>query len=345
MPEPCPPVVVASPCVRPRRQGGGRARRGGVAGLAARAAVVVVVVAGAGGARAESYVATGSTTLARDGATGELVQVWSSACESVDPDPSASLLPGGRELRFAAARDQVLVVGDQDDLSLGVTAPLVQSTGTYRYAPVDGAYVFARLDVRCGGPAIVDTLVVESLPIVTPPGLAGPFGATRTDTLVAVDLDALPVGVEVELAGLEVRAQPRGDDRVELRFVGAGLDERRAFSADDFADGRLQVAPRLTPAAVGALVVTASLRDVDSAPLPLTVVGVDAGTDDAVVEDAVDAGCAAAGDGDCAWLPWSALAILPLGVRRRRSTAAAPRVARTTGPAAAPPASSPRSGW
>jgi hypothetical protein len=304
------------------------------------AVVVGVALAVAAGARAESYVATGTTTLARDGATGELVQVWSSACESVDPDPSASLLPGGRELRFAAARDQVLVVGDQDDLSLVVTAPLVETSGTYRYAPVDGAYVFARLDVRCGGPEIADTRVVESLPIVTPPGLAGPFGATRTDTLVAVDLDALPVGVEVELAGLEVRAQPRGDDRVELRFVGAGLDERRAFSADDFADGRLEVAPRLTPAAAGALIVTASLREVDSAPLALTVVGVDAGGDDAIVGDTVDTGCAAAGAPGRSWLPVAACALLARSVRRRRGACAAPRAARTTGSAAGPCASS-----
>jgi hypothetical protein len=283
------------------------------------AAVFVFVIGGAGAARAETYTATGTTSLAREASTGALLQEWSIACASAAPASVATLVPGGHELRFAAAPDQVLVVGDTADDAVAVVSPLVQTSGLYTYDAVDGVHVFARLDVRCGGPEIVDAIVVVSAPIVTPPALAGPVLVTRLDTLAPVDVGALPVGVEVELAGVRLRASPRGDDVVELVVSGAGVEVVRTFGADDFIAGELVAAPRVTPTAVGALTLQASLLGIASAPIALTVVADEEPGTGAPVAADEPAGCAAGrgGPGDVGLLQL----FLALGAGRRRRRA------------------------
>lgn len=293
--------------------------------LRTRSCVIVVVRAflplllgGLPAARADGFSAVGTTALVIDPQDGTFVQDWSAACEFDDRtgDEPGAILTVRRELRFAADPVQVLAAGDgTQELAI-----VDGGTGSYRWTAVDGVYAFARLHVRCGGDVIFDERVVDSGPVIAAPRLEPPWAVTRTDDLSAVGVDAIPAGTEVELTGLTVRAEPRGDDVVQLRAVGAGLDVMFAFEAIDFVDGELAVAPRLRPVQEGVLVLTAALRGAASAPTTLTVVaaGDRPGGGAPTTPPPSSGGCAASGPGEARVLLAFALVLLV----RDRSTAA-----------------------
>ena len=260
---------------------------------------------------AEGYTLTATTSLALEGDV--LVQQWSARCEGTDVDVAARVVPGGKDLRFFAAPDQVAAVG-VDELSYALGADVGAS---YRYEGVVGAQVFARLTVRCGSASVFDEEVVESLPIVVPPVLEPPTSVQRADTLLAVPGGVIPVDVEVELVGLGVRGHPRGSELLSFSITGPGVDVGGDLSPDQVgAEGRATLSPRFTANALGEIVVDAALLGVAATPLRFTVVEddgtIDPGPDEPPPGDGTQSvGCQSAG----------AVSIVPLAgllLRRRR---------------------------
>ena len=258
------------------------------------------------------YTLTASTSLTLDGAT--VVQRWTATCEG-EPDDEARIIPSGKELRFFAAPDQVAAVG-VDDLSYAVGAGEVGAD--YRYEGVVGARVFARFTVRCGTPDNFDEIVVESLPIVVAPALDPPTSVQRSDTLLPAVGGDIPVGVEVELVGLGVRGNPRGEELLVLTISGQGVDVAADLSSDDVgAEGVAFLSPHFTAFDVGDVIVQLSLLDTAAAPLSFNVVTND--DDDGPPPDPSDADGSAVGCGHSG-APTTAtgmLLVLMPGRRRR----------------------------
>jgi hypothetical protein len=228
-------------------------------------AVVIVVFAAAAPGHAESYAASGTSTLVRDATTGELRHDWEARCETTDPSADARIASVALELRFSSDADQVWAVAEGQG---GVAAHFAGS-GTFRWPRIDGAYVFGRHVVRCGTAFVFDEQVIDSNPVVTPPVVTAPHSVTRTKDLVAVDPLSVPVGTEVVLGDIHVDAWPRGDDRVELAVRGAGVLVQLSFGATDFVEGKLTVSPPITPLQVGPLEIIAVLRGQESEPVVL----------------------------------------------------------------------------
>ena len=265
---------------------------------------------------AESYAVTATTSLSLDGDT--LVQRWTASCVGIEAAATALIVPGGKDLRFFAAPDEVAAVG-VDEQTYGIEG---EAGASYDYDGVTGAHVFARLTVRCGTLEVFDEVVVESLPIVVPPGLDAPSSVQRDDTLLPVPGGVIPVGVEVELVGLGVRASPRGDELLAFSITGPGVNVSGELSSDEVgADGRAALSPRFTATGVGELVVDASLLGVAATPLVFTVVPaddiIDPDPDDPPPGGVQSIGCQSAGPPGV--MASAALVVAVLLRRRRRA--------------------------
>jgi MYXO-CTERM domain-containing protein len=272
--------------------------------------VIVTALVASAHARADDYVVDGEASLVVLG-DGALEHSWSASCEGSVAAPPAALAVAARELRFAGASEQIVAV-DAHTVEVAVDGT---AAGTTRFSTAEGVSVFARFVARCGDDVVFDEIVVDTAAVTTPPGLSAPASLLRTDTLENVVAVALPADVEIELTGLQVRARPRGDDVVELRLSGAGVDDVLVFDESDFpADGVLLVSPRVTPPVAGTLVVTVALRGVVGDVFTLEVVD----TDDSLFTragGALSAGCAIA-TGTSA--PPAAFALLLLAASRLR---------------------------
>ena len=214
---------------------------------------------------AESYDLTAATSLSLDGDV--VVQAWSATCTGTDPNAEAVIVPGGKELRFFAAPDQVAAVG-VDELTYPIGA---EAVAEYRYDDILGARVFARLTVRCGTADVFDEKIVESLPLVVAPALALPSSVQRSDTLLPVADHIIPVGVEVELVGLGLLGNPRGDELLVFSIAGPGVDVTGELSADEVVDGHASLSPRFTANDVGEVVIDVSLLGAAATPLRFEV--------------------------------------------------------------------------
>lgn len=263
----------------------------------------------------EQYAASASTSLRVDG--DEFVQSYRIACDATDASSTARLTTTGRDLRLLSAPSPPLVSGvDSVD---HVVDEVVDAE--WRAAIVPGARVFARITARCGSDDVYDEVVVDSDVVVTAPELRAPARLQRTDDLRGIDGQRVPVGVEVELIGLEVIASPRGEESVFVDVVGAGIDERFEIAARDIDRGRTAFTPSFTPTTTGTISITARFFDVASAPITLTAVVDDGSADtgdagegegDVAIAGSADGGCSAVGG---VAIP---LALVVLGRRRRR---------------------------
>lgn len=219
------------------------------------AAVCVLVAAATTAQAAETYAVTATTTLAVQ-ARGALQQTWTAECVAEEASLDAVIAAGGKDLRFFEARDEV-VAFSVDDQTQPITAP---ASGAYLYDNVFGAHVFARLTVRCGAAKVFDDAVVESVDVVTAPGLDPPFSVRRTDTLTTIPGDDLPGGVVLELVDLPVLARPRGSEVVVVRVSdddGVELSSVELGAVDLGIEGRALVSPRFTSPASGLVTVRA----------------------------------------------------------------------------------------
>lgn len=226
---------------------------------------------------AEGYEAAATTTLAvrADGDGAALRQTWTITCVATDPDPAAALRPQGKDLRFAAAPDEVLAVS-VDDAVYGFD----DAAGGYDYDGVVGAHVFARFVGRCGTDKFFDEVVVDSIAVVTAPRLEAPFAVRRLDTFETVE--AIPAGVDVELVDLPVVARPRGDERVVVSVVdaaGSAVASVELGAVDVGLEGRARISPAFATSALGDVVVVATFLERASAPLAFAVVPDDGGAE------------------------------------------------------------------
>ncbi|MDP2339460.1 MAG: hypothetical protein Q8O67_00770 [Deltaproteobacteria bacterium] len=276
----------------------------------------VAAIALSAPAMAESYTVTATTSLTL--IDGVLEQAWSATCTAVEGSLAAVITPGGKDLRFFAAPDQVAAVGVDE-----LTYPIDGEAGaSYRYDGVVGANVFARFTVRCGTVDLFDEEVVESLPIVVAPALSAPSSVQRADTLLSIASGRIPVDVEVELVGIGVSGNPRGGEVLAFTITGPGVDVSSELSPDQVgAEGLASLSPRFTATELGQIVVDVSLLGVSAQPLLFTVV------EDDEVPGPIDdpppgtnlqgAGCQGGG------VPAASAALLLL-LRRRRSSRCAP---------------------
>jgi hypothetical protein len=247
---------------------------------------------------AETYEVTATTTLEPAG-RHSLHQRWTADCVAGDVVEGAAIAPGGKDLRFFAAPDEVLAVSVDDARFAIADGSAVD--GGYDYDDVVGAHVFARFSVACGSDAVFDEAVVDSTDVVTAPGLDAPFTVRRVDDFAVVRADEVPAGVVVELVDLAVRARPRGAERVVVTIVdalGTALGSIELGSDDVGVDGRAVVSPQVVTSALGDLTVIASFLGESSDPLVFTVVD-DPGAAEGEGEDDLIApgggGCAGGG--------------------------------------------------
>jgi hypothetical protein len=280
--------------------------------------VVAVVVVGAVGRDAvaeEGYAVDVASALVVDDAGG-IAQSWSATCVATDAAADARITVSGKDLRFVAARDEVLAVS-VDDSAFAVDAV---AAGGYDYdaALVAGAHVFARFAARCGSDDVFADAVVDTAPVVLPPLLSAPFAVRRTDTFETVSLSAIPAGVEVELVDVAVQARPRGEERVVVSVRTSFVEVARVeLGAADFdVGGRALVSPAFV-ATAGALQIDASFEGasavaIDGEVVPVDIVAEGEGEGEGDVD--VGGGCSAGG-GDKAVLSTMLVALL---VRRRR---------------------------
>lgn len=266
---------------------------------------------------AETYEVTATTTLAVT-APATVQQTWTADCTATEPAKDASIRPQGKDLRFAAAPDEVVSFSVDDAVyALGKGA-----VDAYDYEGVVGAHVFARFVVRCGTDDVFDEFSVDAAAIVTAPALEPPFAVRRVDTLQNVPSNQIPAGVEVELVDLAVVARPRGDERVVVSLVDedeAPLTTPLELSAVDVGlEGRARLSPRFRSNTPGSVTVTASLLDHASPPMVFTVVNDGGegeegeGEGEAIDDTPASVGCSNAG------APASLVALLVLFRRRRR---------------------------
>jgi len=291
--------------------GGGECLWHGPPVLFGRFLRVVVGCASAVGALpalAEAYVVSGSNTLVLEDAGG-LTQVWTASCDVTDGAVDAVLTTAGKDLRFFAAPEQPLEVG----VDTTVHAIADGASGTYGYAAVPGARVMARLTVRCGTADVFDEAVLDSAPVTTEPVIVAPVRILDAVTLQDIGGDGIPLGSTVELVGIEVLANPRAGEFVDVVFSGAGVDVTLTYAEADFVSGRLAISPQLTPTAVGDLIVEARFEGAAAEALTLQVVPAADEPPDDEARAAIDGGCGAASAG----LPWATG--LLLWRRRRRS--------------------------
>jgi hypothetical protein len=272
----------------------------------------VVMGAWVGPARSETYVVSADNTLALDRA-GALTQTWTAACDAVDPSVEAVLTTTGKDLRYFAAVDEPVEVG------VDTTVHDVEggATGRYEYAVVPGARVMARLTVHCGTSVVFDEAVFDSSPVTVPPRVNAPAKVVDVDTLQELQGGTIPVGRTVELVGIEVQANPRAAEVVEVVIRGAGIDTSLVFGDGDFVDGSAIISPQLTATAVGALTVEARFEGVAAEALMLTVVPASVGPDEQEASDVAAAGCHSLGGRVDAGLP-AAVMVFAAGRRRRR---------------------------
>ena len=274
--------------------------------------VLLSVVMGAwvGPTRAESYVVSADNTLALDRA-GALTQAWTAACDAADPSVDAVLTTTGKDLRYFAAVDEPVEVG----VDTAVHGLEGGATGSYTYAVVPGARVMARLTVHCGTSVVFDEAVFDSAPVTMAPGVNAPARIVDVDTLQELQGGTIPVGRTVELVGIEVEANPRAAELVEVVIRGAGIDTMLIFGDADFVDGSAVISPQVTPTAVGALTVEARFEGVAAEALVLTVVPTADGPDEQEASEGAAAGCHECGGAADAGLP---VALLLVTARRRR---------------------------
>jgi hypothetical protein len=258
---------------------------------------LMVVACGAGAlgatpAMAEAYSVSATNVLALDG-EGRLVQAWTADCEATDGAVDAVLTTTGKDLRFFAAPEQPLEAGvDNTAHSIADGA-----TGSYDYAVVPGARVMARLTVRCGTSDVFDEATFDSAPVTIPPVIVPPVRVLDVDTLQDVPGAGMPLGSTVELVGIEILANPRAAEVVDVDINGAGVATTLSFADADFVAGSVAISPQVTPTAIGELVVTARFEGVAAEAVALSVVLPTDGQPDGNNRQASDGGCAGTGSG------------------------------------------------
>ena len=273
----------------------------------------VVMWAWVGPTRAESYVVSADNTLALDRA-GSLTQAWTAACDAADPSVDAVLTTTGKDLRYFAAVDEPVEVG-VDTTVYGLEGG---ASGRYEYAVVPGARVMARLTVHCGTSVVFDEGVFDSAPVTMAPGVNAPARIVDVDTLQDLQGGTIPLGRTVELIGIEVEANPRAAEVVEIVIRGAGIDTTLVFGDADFVDGSAVISPQVTPTAVGALTVEARFEGVAAEALVLTVVPTADAPDEQEASDVAAAGCHLCGGRVDAGLAVALMGIAVGRCRRRR---------------------------
>lgn len=219
-------------------------------------------------AAAEELVVSGRKQ-ADDGGLFDLISGWSVSCVAQEPGPTATMRPGGKDLRFVEAPQEQLaysVAGEAQPLGEEVV-------GGYVYEDLSGVHVFARFSAACGTNTLQSSTAVETAAVVVPPTVHPAARVQRADDATPLSAEALPLGVEVELVDLVVVARPRGDETVTLSFTGAGVDGEAVLTPTDFgsADGVL-VTPRLTPTEAGTIQVQAQFLGTVSNLIVLTAV-------------------------------------------------------------------------
>ena len=208
-------------------------------------------------------------------APSTLHQTWTITCAGIDAAIDASLRPQGKDLRFAAAPDEVLAVSFDDSVAAAFGDA---ADGFYDYDDVVGAHVFVRFVGRCGSDKFFDEVSVDSIAVVTAPRLEQPFAVRRLDTFATVDV--VPAGVDVELVNLPVVARPRGDERVVVTVVDAAsvvVASVELGAVDVGLEGRARISPAFSTSALGSVVVTATFLEHASEPLTFDVVPDDGG--------------------------------------------------------------------
>lgn len=246
-------------------------------------------------AAAETYSVSATNVLAVDGGGG-LVQAWTAGCEATDAAVDAVLTTTGKDLRFFAAPEQPLEAG----VDSTVHSIADGGTGSYEYAVVPGSRVMARLTVRCGTSEVFDEATFDSAPVTIPPVIVSPVRILDVDTLQDVPGAAIPLGSTVELVGIEILANPRGAEVVDVEISGAGVATTLSFADADFVAGSVAISPQVTPTAVGDLIVAARFEGVGAEAVALSVVQPTDGLPDGNGEGATDGGCGATGSG----MPW-----------------------------------------
>ena len=247
---------------------------------------------GAVPAMAEAYRVSATNVLALDG-EGGLAQAWTADCEASDGAVDAVLTTAGKDLRFFAAPEQPLEAGVDNTVHSIVDG----ATGRSDYAVVPGARVMARLTVRCGTSDVFGEAAFDSAPLTVPPVIFPPVRVLDVDTLQDVPGAGIPLGSTVELVGIEILANPRAAEVVDVDISGAGVATTLSFADADFVAGSVVISPQVTPTAVGELVVAARFEGVGAEAVALSVVLPTAGLPDGTNGQAFDGGCAATGSG------------------------------------------------